>query len=223
MTDYPKITYKKHTFLSALALGLSALAITFIVCCTVIVIYGMHFAGARVEGLAALVEDAIQGLPKLQEALPPVLADVLDDHRQPDYASQLLISASTTPSQDEHGRFRTDVKVVNNGTDVVSLLSLRVVVLGAQGEVVCESNEWAATPFAADNEWRGPLMPGSQRYFTCSRRGSSALSGSDELKTEVEITDIRLWSGTKETALAGTEVSLGTEPSQSLPAEPGEN
>ncbi|MFH1718284.1 MAG: hypothetical protein ABIF19_13100 [Planctomycetota bacterium] len=222
MSDYPKITYKKHTFLSALALGLSALAITFIVCCTVIVIYGMHFAGDRAEKLFVLMGDAVEHLPKLQQALPPALSDVLDDHRQPDYANQLLISASTAPSQDEQGRFRTDVKVVNNGTDVVSLLSLRIVVLGAQGEVVCESNEWAATPFAADNEWRGPLLPGSQRYFTCSRRGSSSLSTSD-LKTEVEVTDIRLWKGRKETPLVGTEVSLETEISEPLPAEPGEN
>jgi len=222
MSDYPKITYKKHTFLSALALGLSALAITFVVCCTVIVIYGMHFAGDRAEKLVVLMQGAVENLPKLQQALPPALADALDDRRQPDYANQLQISANTTPSPDEHGRVRTDVKVVNNGEDVVSLLSLRVVVLDPQGQVVCESNQWAATPMAADDDWRGPLMPGSQRYFTCSERGVSA-SVVGDLKTEVEISDIRLWKGEKEAPVVEAEVSLKTEPAESLPAEPGVN
>jgi len=222
MTDYPKITYKKHTFLSALALGLSALAITFIICCTVIVIYGMHFAGDRAEKLVAMMQGAVENLPKLQQALPPALSDVIDDRRQPDYASQLQISAKTTPSPDEHGRIRTDVTVVNNGKDVVSLLSLRVVVLGPQGEVVCESNQWAATPMAADNDWRGPLMPGSQRYFTCDEKGFSA-SVVGDLKTEVEITDIRLWKGNKEAPIVDTEVSAGTEASEAVAAGPSAN
>lgn len=222
MSDYPKITYKKHTFLSALALGLSALAITFIVCCTVIVIYGMHFAGDRAEKLVTLMQGAVENLPKLQQALPPALSDMIDDRRQPDYASQLQISANTMPSPDEHGRIRTDVKVVNNGKDVVSLLSLRVVVLGPNGEVVCESNQWAATPLAADDDWRGPLMPGSQRYFTCDERGFST-SVVGDLKTEVEVTDIRLWKGDKETPLVGAEVSVQTEAPETAVVEPGAN
>ncbi len=222
MNDYPKITYKKHTFLSALALGLSALAITFIICCTVIVIYGMHFAGDRAEKLVVLMQGAVENLPKLQQSLPPALSDVIDDRRQPDYASQLQISANTMPSPDEHGRIRTDVKVVNNGKDVVSLLSLRVVVLGPQGEVVCESNQYAATPITADDDWRGPLMPGSQRYFTCSERGFAA-SVVGDLKTEVEITDIRLWKGNKESPAVQAEVSLNTAKPETAAASPSEN
>ncbi len=195
--DYPKITYRRHTFLSALALGLSAVIIALIVSCTVILIYGMHFAGEKSEQLVSLVEDAVRGLPTLQKSLPPVFADILDDHRQPDYSTQLDITAQTALSPDQNGRVRTSITVVNNGKEVVSLLSLRVTVLDSQGQILAESNEWAATPFAADRDWPGPLMPGSRRYFTCSGRGSLTTSTTD-LKAEVEITDIRIWSGQKD-------------------------
>lgn len=197
--DYPKITYRKHTFLSALALGASAIAIALIVSCTVVIIYGMHFAGEKSEQLVALVEDAVRGLPNLQKSLPPVFADMLDDHRQPDYSSQLEITAKTAPMPEQGGRVRTSVTVVNNGQEVVSLLSLRIVVLNGAGEIVDESNEWAATPFAADGDWRGPILPGAHRYFSCFHNGPRAFS-MDDLKTEVEITDIRLWGGAESTS-----------------------
>lgn len=197
MSDYPKITYRKHTFLSSLAMGLSALAITIIISCTVLIIYGIHFAGQRSEKLVSLVGEAVGSLPELREALPPALADVLDDRREPEYARQLDISAETTFIPDEHHdrrkMVRTRVEVVNNGDQVVSLLSLRIVVLAASGEILSESNEWAATPIAADHEWRGPLMPGSHRYFVSSRRALGAFFA-EGLETKVEITDLRVWN-----------------------------
>jgi len=201
--DYPKITYRKHTFLSALALGISGIFITLLVCCTVVIIYGMHFAGEKSEQLVALLEDAIGGIPTLQKSLPPVFADILDDHRQPDYSSQLEITAKTAPVPEQSGRVRTSVTVVNKGPEVVSLLALRIVVLNGAGEIVGESAEWAATPFAADDDWRGPLMPGARRYFSCSHYESRDVS-TDQLKTEVEVTDLRIWSGVKEGSAAGT-------------------
>jgi hypothetical protein len=193
MSDYPQITYKKHTFLSSVAMGLSALAITIIISCTVVIIYGIHFAGDRSEKLVSLVSDAVGGLPDLRQALPPALADVLDDRRQPDYAGELDISAKTTFVPDQHRMVRTRIEVVNEGGQVVSLLSLRIVVFAANGEILAESNEWAATPIAADHNWRGPLMPGSHRYFVSCRHALPAFFA-DDLKTEVEITDIRVWN-----------------------------
>ncbi len=219
--DYPKITYRKHTFLSALALGISAVAIALIISCTVVIIYGMHFAGEKSEQLVALVEDAVRGLPSLQKSLPPAFADILDDHRQPDYSSRLEITAKTAPLPEQSGRVRTSVTVVNNGREVVSLLSLRIVVLNSAGEIVSESNEWAATPFAAEDDWRGPMLPGAHRYFSCSHNEPRAVS-TDPLKTEVEITDIRIWSGVKEGSTTGTLKSPDAE-APAPPAAPTES
>ena len=193
MSDYPKVTYKKHTFLSSLAMGLSAVVITIIISCTVVIIYGIHFAGDRSEKLVSLVGDAVGGLPELRQALPPALADVLDDRRQPQYAGELEISATTALTPDQHRSVRTRIEIVNEGSEIVSLLCLRIVVFGSNGEILSESNEWAATPIAADHDWRGPLMPGSHRYFVSSRRALPVFLG-DELRTEVEITDLRVWN-----------------------------
>jgi hypothetical protein len=211
MSDYPQITYKKHTFLSSLAMGFSAVLITLIISSTAVVIFGIHFAGDKSELLISLAEDAVRGLPELQKNLPPILADVLDDRREPEYCKQLEITTNTTIHQDRHGMLRTAIQVVNNGQEVVSLLSLRIVVLNENNEILAESNEWAATPFAAEDDWRGPLMPGSSRRFIAYHGGTSPLFSINNLKTEVEITDIRIWNGGKNSSAepANTiEVSL---------------
>ena len=211
MNDFPQIIYKRHTFLSALAMGVSAIIIAFIISCTVVIVYGMNFAGEKSEEVFALAEKAIKGLPELQESLPPALADMLNDRRQPDYATQLDITASTTLLPNDQGTVKTTIEIVNNGKEVVSLLSMRVVVLTSRNEIITESNEWGATPIAADHDWRGPLMPGSRRYFVTSRRALPVFSA-DELKTEIEITDIRIWNSEKG-ALMATKPPAEAEPS----------
>ncbi len=215
MSDFPQIIYKRHTFLSALAMGVSAIIIALILSCTAVIIYGMNFAGEKTEELVTLAEAAIRGLPELQKSLPPALADMLNDRRQPDYSGKLDITANTTLMPDQNGRLRTKIEVVNNGKEVVSLLSLRVVVLTSRNDIITESNEWAATPIAADDDWRGPLMPGSRRYFVTSHRGLPVFYA-DELKTEVEITDIRIWNSEKGTWF---ENRLSSEAEEPAPAE----
>jgi hypothetical protein len=221
MNDFPQIIYKRHTFLSALAMGLSAIIIAFIVSCTVVIIYGMNFAGDKSEEVVSLVEKAVTGLPKLQESLPPALADMLNDRRQPDYATQLDITAGTTLLPADNGTVKTTIEIVNNGKEVVSLLSLRVVVLTSQDEIITESNEWGATPIAAEEEWRGPIMPGSKRYFVTSRKALPVFSA-DQLKTEIEITDIRVWNGEKATMMTKTPSETETEPTDANSTAPAE-
>jgi hypothetical protein len=212
MSDYPRITYKRHTFLSALVMGLCALAITIILSGTAVVLYGMHFVGDKSEKIVtSLIEDAIQGLPALQKSLPPVLGDLLNDRRQPDYCNQLEITARTTVQDDRHQRMRTEIKVNNKGEEVVSLLSLRIVVFDSRDEILTESNEWAATPIAADDDWRGPIMPGSRRHFTVSHYRRSPDFILEDLKTEVEITDVRVWNDSRETPLIDNKVLSSAE------------
>ncbi|UCG58002.1 MAG: hypothetical protein JSU70_00570 [Phycisphaerales bacterium] len=208
MSECPQITFKRHTFLSSLAMGFTALGMTLMISCTVVVIYGMHFVGDQSDKLVSSIGSAIRGLPELRASLPPIVADVLDDRRQPDYRSQVEITAKMSPFEDHGGRLRTVVEVVNNGDDVVSLLSLRITVLDAHGEVLSESNEWAATPIAADHDWRGPLMPGSRRHFASSARRMFRGYSQSDLRTEVEVTDIRVWKG-KDDTLATDKERLG--------------
>jgi hypothetical protein len=197
MKENPTITYKKHTFLSSLIMGLTAIAITIIISFTVLIIYGTQFASDTSEKLVSLVRDTIGGLPDLRQALPPALADVLDDRRQPDYDAKLDIFASTTQTPGQDTTVRTKIEVVNKGNEVISLLCLRIVIFGPNGEILAESNEWAATPIAAELPWRGPLMPDSHRYFVSSHPALLDFLG-DELKTEVEISDLRIWNPPEE-------------------------
>jgi len=196
MTGQPSyITFRKHTFLSSAAMGFSAVIITIAVCCTAVVLYTVHLAGEKSERLVVLAESAVRGLPELAESLPPVLSDLLDDHRQPDYAGKLAISAKVSPQSGRHGLTRTAIEITNNGQEVVSLLSLRIILLDEHEQLLAESQQWAATPLATDGEWRGPIMPGSRRYFVAPCMGMYGIDAAEGLHAEVEITELRVWNG----------------------------
>jgi len=193
--DHSHITVRKHSFLSSAAFGLSAVVITVVVSLTVLVLYGVHLASEKSDQVISLAQGAIRGLPEFREALPPALSDMLDDRRQPDYCRELAIDARVVTRPGSHGRAQTAVEITNNGTEVVSLLSLRVVLLDENGGLLTESQEWAATPFAADHDWRGPIMPGARRRFLCSGGHLYDVGPLDEVKAEIEITELRVWNG----------------------------
>ena len=192
--DHSHVTVRKHSFLSSAAAGLSAVVITVVVSLTVIALYGVHLASEKSERVISLAQSAVRGLPEFRQALPPALSDMLDDRRQPDYCRELAIDARIVTRPDSHGRAHTAIEITNNGKEVVSLLSLRIVLLDEAGALLTESQEWAATPFAADHDWRGPIMPGSKRRFLCSGSRLHDLGPLDPVKPEIEITELRLWN-----------------------------
>lgn len=194
MADHSHITVRKRGFLSSLALGLSAVIITITLSGTAVTLYTVHLVSEKTERVVDLAQSAIRGLPELQKSLPPAVADMLDDRRQPDYSDKLKISARLTTQPGREGDLRTAIEVVNNGPEVVSAMSLRVIILDKQDRIIRESHQWAATPFTADSEWRGPIMPGSRRYFTTHSSSLRNISPLTELKAEVEITELRLWN-----------------------------
>ena len=215
MSDPAYITLRKHTFLSSVALGFSAIIITLMVSCTAVLLYTVHLASDKSERVITLAQSSLKGLPELMHSLPPALSDMLDDQRRPDYCKELAISARVTSQPDSHGRVRTTVEVVNNGPEVVSLLSLRILILDEQNQPLCESQEWAATPLAADDGWRGPIMPGSRRHFVCYRSCGRNADFLTDLNTEVEVTELRVWNNPKDgtptpptTALSPTPAKL---------------
>jgi hypothetical protein len=203
MEGRPQVVVQRRSFLSTLAMSLGALGVTATLAVAAVVLYGMNIADRKSDSLAGVFETAIRGLPNLQKALPPVLADLLSDRRRPDYARQLVVSARLVPGEDGFGR-RALIEVENKGSELVTLLSLRVVVLDEEGSPVAERNEWPATPIAVDdNDWPGPLLPGAKRRVTTGfwhPRLDPRVAG---LNVEVEVTDIRVWKA--EGAATGLE------------------
>src|SRR5512133_3645577 len=191
------ITFRRHTFLSSLAMGLSAIVITLLITCTVVALYAVHLASEKSERVISLAQGAVRGLPEFTKSLPPALSDMLDDRREPQYCSQLGISAKVISRPAQHGGISTEIEVDNNGDAVVSLLSLRITILDDKEQLLCESQQWAATPVAADDGWRGPIMPGSKRRFVCQAGCPWGVDPAGALNAQVEITELRVWNDAK--------------------------
>lgn len=195
MSHYPQVDCKKYSFLTVLVMGLAAIGVGFIVSCTIMIIYGINTIGNEPEEFVSLMEDAIRRVPVLRKSFSPVFSDILDDQRQPDYRDQLEVTAQMQSPQNADGKLRTIVTVVNNGTETVSLLPLRVAILDAKGKIVAQTKEFVATPLAAQPYWRGPLKPGSTRHINSVISGTSSATFTDNLTIEVEVADIRIWDG----------------------------
>lgn len=192
MNDYPEVIYQKHTFLSVMAFGLSAIVIAFIVSCTAVIIYEMHLISQKTDRFISAAEGAVRQLPALRKSAPPILFDTLDDHRRPDYCSRIETYTETKPLDGHEDMLHTIVKVINAGQETISFLSLRVVILDSRGQILAESNQWAATPVTAEPEWRGPLQPRYLRYVDFTYRQALPASSISSLQTKVEITDLRI-------------------------------
>lgn len=198
MESYPQvINQKKRSFFSTVAWGVSATVVTLIIGVAGITLYGMNIADRKSDNLLDLVKFGVDNLPQICESLPPVLADALNDQRRPDYAAELNVSARLAGSRSGHGRLRPIVVVENDGDEVVSLMSMRIVLLDENGDPLAEVNQWVATPIAADDdEWRGPLLPGETRQFPVN--GDHRFRDANEneaVDIAYEITEVRTWRG----------------------------
>jgi hypothetical protein len=193
METVPQIVHRPRSFLSTLALGVSALGISLVVCATAVTCYSLYLFDQKTSDVFELAAEAARGLPHLRAALPPVLADALSDAREPAYAAVLKVNVKAAPVP-ERGGFRPVIEVENGGEETVTLLAMRIVALNDRGEPVGSWHEYGATPFTtADSSWRGPLLPGSRRYFD-ARGGRSGIGiEADAVELKVEITDVRVW------------------------------
>jgi hypothetical protein len=215
------ITLRKHTFLSSAALGLSAIVITLLISCTVMALFAVHLAGQKTERVISLAQSAVRGLPEFTQSLPPALSDMLNDRRDPRYCDQLGICAKVVSEPSPHGGIRTAIEITNNGDAVVSLLSLRITVLDDKERLLCESQEWAATPVMADDGWRGPIMPGSKRRFISRAHWTGGSDPAGALSTQVEITELRVWNETKNDAVPGSETGMAVSTLEPVTPENG--
>ncbi|MBK8267866.1 MAG: hypothetical protein IPK83_06000 [Planctomycetes bacterium] len=190
------VVNKRMSFLSVTVLSLSAVLIATIVSASGIAIYGMRVIDRKCDSLTMLVGDTVRQLPEFRKSLPPALADAIDDVRRPDYLDNLEVTTSLGHvTESRRGRIiHATVEVTNNGDEVVSLLSMRLVGVDEDGAPIMEHNTWAATPIQVEDEWRGPLLPHE------TRRIPVRFFANDDIKTiSHEITDIRVWKGAAQT------------------------
>jgi hypothetical protein len=195
MDGYGPIINKRRSFLSTLALGVSAVVITVILTGGAVAMYGLNILDRKSDNVFDLARAGVDNLPEFVESLPPMLADVVNHERDPDYAANIEVSARLARSDRGPGYVRPIVEVKNLGDEVVSLLSMRIAVMNEDGEPIAECNEFAATPVAIEDDWRGPLLPHAKpRTF----RAGHFFNIDDDidtsaLKVECEITDVRVW------------------------------
>jgi hypothetical protein len=209
---YPQVIEKRRGFWATLAWGFSVTIILIVLCGATIILYWMNIADRRTCAVLGSLESAARSLSIVKESLPPVLADAVNDQRRPEYTRMIEVTAKLPPNPDRKGGVRPSVEVYNRGDDMVSLLSLRVVLLNKDGEPIAEHNEWAATPIAADQKWRGPLLPHSRRHFLGGPIHLDGKDPADDLRVETEITDIRIWSGEKPATRPANRFSPRTQP-----------
>ena len=187
--------------LTALFLGLFGVGAVGIASGTAVVLYGMRIIDSKASDVLGFAEGSLAGvldtLPELLESLPPTLADVLNDRRVPEYAAEIDIDAAFV-TDDRNGGLRPVLTITNNGSEVVSLLAVRVAALNANKVPIREWIEVVATPIAIDGDWRGPLFPGKTRYVVMSGWRGLPAKNADTVMGVAEISEIRVWQSPDE-------------------------
>ena len=182
--------------LTALVIGVFGVGAVTIASATAVILYGLRIVDRGAFEALALVEDtvglAVEKLPDTLDSLPEVVEQLLNDRQGSTYLDKLEVAAVFLPSG-RPGERRPVLTIVNKGSEVVSLLTVRVVALNRQGFPVGEWTEVVATPIGISNEWRGRLYPGETRYVVmaaCLRGLSSEMT--EDITATVEISDLRI-------------------------------
>ena len=182
--------------ITALFLGLFGVLAVGITSGTGIVLYGLRIANTNASSLLNLADSTIAGLPELIERLPPALADLFDDRRAPDYAENLDVKVSFLADK-RSDRIRPVMTVTNNGSSVVTMLTVRVAALNQEEVPLQEWTELVATPIALNDELRGPIFPGSTRHIVL-RRGYRRTASGSAFTGAIEISELRIGVGQEE-------------------------
>jgi hypothetical protein len=217
MSTGPTVVVNKGGFFASLVKGIFGTITVTIVCATALGLYGMHtihrYLPAPTE-LLAQIPNLLDSLPEWRE-MPPIVADLLNDRRDLDYGKNLIVKsplrmATNTRSDDRDGV--AEIEVTNTGKEVVSLLTLRVLVEDDSAEHV-ERTIFAATPVGACENWIGPLRAGEVRRFPVTVR---RIVG--DPKVSVEVTEVRVWNGPVNAAAASLDDD--NDDQDELPAAP---
>jgi len=189
--------------LTAFFLGLFGVGGLAIAAGTVVLLTAMTMVEGQLSTLVHFSGKTIESLPELLDSLPPVLADTFHDRRDPAYAARIDVKTEFLADEKE-GSIRPVLTITNTGSEVVSLLGVRVAALKNGSVPIREWTEVVATPITpGDDEWRGPLMPGAKRHVVLRTRAlPPAIGNPESLIAATEISEIRVWQGPNEERVA---------------------
>lgn len=228
MSTQPSVVVnKKGGVFTALVQGFFGFLIVSIVCVTLLGAYALWVADKKTDialewaekigdGGFTVVNSLAGNLKNWREIAPPILADALNDRREPEYREELAIDASVVPSVENKHEGRVVVEVTNHGAQTVSLLTARLVMSNANGTPFNEVITSIATPLAFqvdEQQFRGPLMPGSsRRILVMQPHGHRPLDAPLDTQVNCEISELRVWQGAAPHAMldesAGAVVAL---------------
>jgi hypothetical protein len=185
MTGGTAVIVKKRGFFS----GLFGLLTAMVVCGTGLGAYGIHLVDHRADDILKGGQQLLASLREWRD-LPPMLAQSMDDSRDPAYLPQVATVAKLAQQN------RTPVvvfEVRNTGAKAITYLSARILVEDSGGVPHDEIVTRLASPLAlCEDELEGPILPGQTRKFV--RAISDFAPG---MTANVEISDIRTWNGTR--------------------------
>ncbi len=168
---------KRMSFLASLVWGTCSVIIVTVACASGVVFYGLH-----------IVEKSIDDLPSIIKKVP-MLRDALSSERRIDYIDDLDIKIDFTDHPCYTDRMQAVATITNGGQELVSWLSIRVVVNDDMGNILDADVQTIATPMALDDDFPGPLVPGGTRRSTiCSFKRN------DHPSAQFEVTDLRVWA-----------------------------
>lgn len=191
MSSSPMVVVKKGGVLTALVSGVFGTLIVCVICGSALGWYALNMFDRSVGNVFGVGKSLIAALPEWAEALPPPVAELLNDQRRPDYRDQLDVSVRTVSTGRRADQSRVVVKVHNQGDQTVTLLTARIVLKDDAEVPQHEYRTCIATPITIDDgDWRGPLLPGSTRELAWW-----VFDDDKGLSASLEITDLRVWNG----------------------------
>lgn len=193
MSSSPAVIVNKGGMFTALVKGIFGLAMTLVICVTVLGVLGITTVNSNVgrilEGGFGSVSAILDGSAEWQSILPPAIADAVNDRRDIGYLENLGVAGTFVSVDEEEGSVA--IEVTNNGDKIVSLMTVRVL-LADDSVPSAEFVVPVATPLSIDCDegWRGPLLPGATRKII---EPVWRVHGEPELSYEV--TEVRVWAG----------------------------
>ena len=209
MSSSPTVVVRKGGVLTAFVSGVFGTLIVCVICGAALGFYALNVADRTVGEVFDGGASLLQAVPELRESIS-IVADLLDDHRDLDYRDDVKVSARVAESGSRrHGQVVV-LEVTNTGSKTVTLMTARVVVSDENGVPAPERRTCIATPVQIDeDEWRGPLLPGSERRYAIPVWDCP---DDTKLTVSVEVTDLRVWNGGQEEAVAAAELQADTPP-----------